>query len=1007
MAMEAQKLRFVRCPRCLQLLVEYPTIPLYQCGACGTVLKAKNRVACVAQGQSDSEYSEHSNVPSSLKGSPQNNKSICLDEQKIVSSNDQLSKGVVDGNISSTIKKTNSGESTVQERTVPLAESVTPAEHQNDKACSLIDGNGHNPGVMVKEIHDQGAGGNSSSRLIEKVEDIHSSDDANRCKVDNVDMNKMTTLKGVKGKTELVQSEWLHTYQSMHVESHEALLEELERSLSFSDDEDFSDEAENSGLSDALRNQMGSRRFVLGGKRNDSSRTDPHGRLIEELEMSFSDAEEPVEQIPMVSGTVHENGHDKSSQTLGAEGALPCEENISSFDSGLLKSEQTFHQENNEHLKSEPTFHQENMLIDNINHEDEDIDDTDTAKHSHEKYHIVVADHKIAESFQEKEHSKESQSAGTESAHPCEGSMGVSSVNDGSIRFEQSFKPNDLTADDNEENVEGHVEDDNMGNYVHGNENIVFSDEDTADRVYRNEELKTGGNGENEENHMEDDNMANSSHANQNISVVDDDITEKDDENEHSKDRQSLEVENTNLCEGISSFNAGDINSEQKFQYNELTADGTKEKEDDGREDINTASVKEDGIEDGKAIDCSQADSVAVASFSSLPNKRTQCKLPSFSKKNDIPGKCRASQLCQGLSLDSEDFKSIQNFIESQMDGTSCSVSCGSPNQGDLVHSTSNKFSNVGRHERLKKMDELRDQLSRLSSQKSLEKRYQKRCPEYQQQPSSYDVEQHLRSVDADSIPSSCALESYYGHGRPPRYHQPNPFSPTHTYTHSHFGHAQTHIPHSYDAWEFSSYYQSSYAESTILDHESLRSYKEQKRVVRKHILRPLSGASPFTICNSCFNLVQTPSDIYISKAKIGKMQCGHCSKVLVLSFPVGCLAEANISKDLAQLSNKTDGNIIANNEDATSYSAEYIRGPVSANEKYGASFTRSISTQAETSLAATLSGKKVSDSALHRLMGYDSASQLLRHSRTFEDGYESFESMVPISSRVSRRKNM
>jgi len=38
--------------------------------------------------------------------------------------------------------------------------------------------------------------------------------------------------------------------------------------------------------------------------------------------------------------------------------------------------------------------------------------------------------------------------------------------------------------------------------------------------------------------------------------------------------------------------------------------------------------------------------------------------------------------------------------------------------------------------------------------------------------------------------------------------------------------------------------------------------------------------------------------------------------------------------------------------------------------------------------------------------MGYDSASQLLRHSRVFDDGYESFESMVPVSARVSRRKN-
>ncbi|CAO2206684.1 unnamed protein product [Urochloa humidicola] len=402
-------------------------------------------------------------------------------------------------------------------------------------------------------------------------------------------------------------------------------------------------------------------------------------------------------------------------------------------------------------------------------------------------------------------------------------------------------------------------------------------------------------------------------------------------------------------------------------------------------------------MEDGNA-------SATVASFSS-PYKRTQHKVPSFNKnKEEISYGYKASQLRQGLSLDSEDFKSIQNFIESQIDGTSSSRSSGSPSQGVLLR-TPNKFNNIVRHERLKKMDELRDQLSRLSSQKGSEKSFQKRDPEHQQQSNNYD----LQSVGGDSIRSSCALESYYGRGRPPRYQLSHSFSPTHTYTNCHFGHAQTHIPHNYDPWEFNSYYQSSYAESTNLDYESLRSnYKEPKRVVRKHILRPLSGASPYTICNSCFNLVQMPSNIYISKAKIGKMQCGKCSKVLALSFPSVHQADAKSSVDVAQQSYNPDDSTIPTNEDITSYYAECLTGgPVNTSEDYGALYTRSLPTKAgSSSLAATQSGKKVSDSALHRLMGYDSASQLLRHSRVFDDGYESFESMVPVSSRLSRRKN-
>ncbi|XP_062201917.1 uncharacterized protein LOC133904426 isoform X2 [Phragmites australis] len=939
--MEAQKLRFVRCPRCLQLLVEYPSIPVYKCGGCSTVLRAKNRAAPAAQAVSESE--EHDNSPGSLKGSPQESKLFCLGEQKIVSSVDQPHEASADGTISSS--NTNSCESAIQERAIPVAEIVTLAKHQNEEKCSLIDGNIENHG----EKHDKDTGANSSSNLIEKVENLDTSKDANGGKVDNFGTSEMSTLYE---KTEVVQrEERLHTFE------------------------------ENSGLSDTLRQQMGSRRFMLGGKMNDASRSDPHGRLIEELEMSFSEAEEPMDQYTAVADRVHGNEHDKNPQTLGTGSSHPCEEIISSFDHGNLKSGQSFHQENRQ--------------IDNGNEGKEEyhFEDEGTAKCIHGNEHIVVANKDTKDNFFENENGEESMDA--ENAHPCERS--ISSFNDGNMKFKQSLQQDDLTADGTQEKEEGCIEDDNMTNYAHGNENLVSVDEDNAGRVCGSEDLTVDGTGENEESHMEDENMANCIHWNEHVAVADEDISERVHRNEHGKDQQSMETENANLCEGvISSFNAGagHIKSEQSFQQNELIADGTKEKEEGDMEDDNTTN-------------CVQEDSAAVASFSSLSNKRTQCKLPSSNKnKEQMPYRYRATQLHQGLSLDSGDFKSIQNF-ESQMDGTSSSLSSGSSSQGDLMHRTSNKFNNIVRHDRLKKMDELRDQLSRLSSQKGLEKRYQKRGLEYQQQSNSYDVEQHFQSVDADSIPNSCALESYYGHGSSPRYQPPNPFSPTHTYTHCHFGHAQTCIPNNYNTWEFNSYYQSSYAESTILDHGSAKStYKEQKRVVRKHILRPLSGACPFTICNSCFNLVQMPSDIYISKAKIGKVQCAQCSKVLVLSFPALYQADAKISKDMAQQSNNPDYSIVAKNEDIASHSAEHLTGyPVSINEEHGASFTRSFSTQAGSSLVA--SGNKVSDSALHRLMGYDSASQLLRHSRVFDDGYESFESMVPVSSRVSRRKNM
>jgi len=1042
-AMEPHKLRFVRCPRCNQLLVEYPSIPVYKCGGCGTVLRAKNRAVPVAQAGSGSD--QCNSFPNSLQGSPQSSKSICSDEQKAASTVDQSREAMVDGSVPSTIDNNDPCKGAIPKRAMSAADTLTHDEDLNEEAGSLIDGNKKNSEEdMVKEIHDKDSGADSSSNLTEKLD---TSENPNGGEVDGFATSDVSTLNG---KEVVHKEERLQSYEGMQVESHEALIEELERSLSFSSDDGyFSDEAENVGLSDALRNQMGSRRFMLGVKVNDASRSDPHGRLIEELEMSFSDAEEPMEQHAVLVERVHGNVHDMHPQNLDAESAHPCEESLSSLDDGHLKHEQTSHQEirliGNDNKVKEECNTEENSAA---NHEAEDIansssesakdwqsidteiadpcevssslfvdsnikdncndameechtEDDSAANRVNGNAHSMVADEDIVEVSHE--NGKDQQFTDAESAHPFEGS--VSSIDDGNEKIKQSFQQNDLIADVTQETEEECcMEDENVNSYVHGIENLIISKDDISDRPCGNEGLMADCHyGENKESHMENENMANTVDANENVAAADDHIAERVDNNEaplHSgdmantdgKDQQSLEAEGTDLVEEVlSSLNTGHIKSEQCLQQNELISDGSKEKEDADMVDSNASAT--------------------VARISSWSYKRTQNKVPSFNKnKEEISYGYKASQLRQGLSLDSEDFKSIQNFIESQIDGTSSSRSSGSPSQGVLVHRTSTKFNNIVRHERLKKMDELRDQLSRLSSEKISEKSYQKRDPdpEYQQQSNSCDVEQHLPSVDGDSIRSSHALESYYGHGRPPRYQPSNSFSPTHTYPHCHFGHTQTRIPHSYDPWEFNSYYQSSYAESTILDYESLRSsYKEHKRVVRKHILRPLSGASPYTICNRCFNLVQMPSDVYISKAKIGKMQCGKCSKVLAVSFPSVHQAHAKISVDVVQPSYNPNCTI-PTNEDITSYYAECLTGgPVSISEDYEASYTRSLPTQAgSSSLAATQSAKKVSDSALHRLMGYDSASQLLRHSRVFDDGYESFESMVPVSTRVSRRKN-
>ncbi|CAO2206683.1 unnamed protein product [Urochloa humidicola] len=582
--MEPHKLRFVRCPRCNQLLVEYPSIPVYKCGGSGTVLRAKNRA--VPGAQAGSGHGKFSRFPSSLQGSPQSSKSICSDEQKAARSVDQLRAATADGSISSTIDNIDSCKGAIPKGAMSAEDTVICDEHLNEEAGSLVDGNMQNlEEDMVKEIHDKDSGADTSSNFTEKLGNLDTTENPNGGKVDGFATSDVSTLNG---NTEVVHRvERLQSYEGTHVESHEALIEELERSLSFSsDDEYFSDEAENIGLSDALRNQMGSRRFMLGVKVNDASRSDPHGRLIEELEMSFSDAEEPMEQHAVVVERVHGNVHDMHPQNLGAESARPCEESLSSFDDGHLKYEQISHQETrlignddkvkeecNTEVNSTANYAAENIAVsshesgkdwqsidvkiadpceesvslsidsnteDNSNDAMEECrtEDDSTTNRVNGNAHIFIADEDIVEVSHE--HGKAQQFTDAESAQPFEGS--VSSADDGNENSKQSFERNELISDVTQETEEGCMEDDNMNNSVHGIENMVFPVEEILDRQRPccNEGLMAACRiGENEDGHVVDDNMANTGDANEIVAVADDHIAERVDNNEaplHSGD---------------------------------------------------------------------------------------------------------------------------------------------------------------------------------------------------------------------------------------------------------------------------------------------------------------------------------------------------------------------------------------------------------------------------------------------------------------------------------------
>ncbi|KAF0934012.1 hypothetical protein E2562_022528, partial [Oryza meyeriana var. granulata] len=478
----------------------------------------KNRVVSVTQ--TSSKPDEHNNVSSSLKGSPQDNKSVCSDEQKIDSSSAQPSEDTVEENIPSTTNNAKSCHTVNQEQTATIVESVTPTEHENKEKCPVIDANIRDTGSMIEEAHDKCTGADSSPILIDNVENIVKSENTDLGKGFNMDCasdgitgsdvaavdsmagdepgavynhsmkgevdsatdrmfsvsNTNVNCKELDERTNLYKEteakscnaliqieERSQPYEGLRVESHEDLIEELERSLSFSDDEEsLLDVTDNNELHEALHFQIGSRRFSPGGKMNDASRSDPHGRLIQELERSFSDAEETEEQhVVVVDKVIAErdfgNEHGKGAQSLVAESAYPCEGIISSFDDGHLKSGQGFQQ--NE-LTADETEEKEHSLLENgseINcvHENEE--------------HAMVTDNGITQRIHSG-HDKDLQSLDAESAKLCEGLI---SSFDKHLKSGQCFQENEPTADGNKQKEESHMENHNVTNCVHADNAAV------------------------------------------------------------------------------------------------------------------------------------------------------------------------------------------------------------------------------------------------------------------------------------------------------------------------------------------------------------------------------------------------------------------------------------------------------------------------------------------------------------------------------------------------------
>ncbi|KAF8656557.1 hypothetical protein HU200_060617 [Digitaria exilis] len=151
---------------------------------------------------------------------------------------------------------------------------------------------------------------------------------------------------------------------------------------------------------------------------------------------------------------------------------------------------------------------------------------------------------------------------------------------------------------------------------------------------------------------------------------------------------------------------------------------------------------------------------------------------------------------------------------------------------------------------------------------------------------------------------------------------------------------------------------------------------KEKRRPPPRNHCRPVLKGAPFIICSSCFTLVQVPADFAVATKTVRKLRCGSCSTVLSYSYrdPGRRKKDDQLSTDGGSEMHHTEPDPFAPFVDGfglSSYSTEDEQPlHVSRNSSFG-----------------TIDGAR-GVGRLHRLMGYGSATELLRHS---PDLYESF----------------
>ncbi|KAL5217389.1 hypothetical protein ABZP36_018073 [Zizania latifolia] len=159
-----------------------------------------------------------------------------------------------------------------------------------------------------------------------------------------------------------------------------------------------------------------------------------------------------------------------------------------------------------------------------------------------------------------------------------------------------------------------------------------------------------------------------------------------------------------------------------------------------------------------------------------------------------------------------------------------------------------------------------------------------------------------------------------------------------------------------------------------------------KRRPPPRHHCRPVLRGAPFVVCSSCHSLVQLPTEFAVPSKGTRRLQCGSCSELLSYSYRDPAKKKLQSPSDEYQDMYSTDDHEIHEVDDDDDHRTGFNEaGPFSYSEEYGLSYS---ATEDEQPLHVSRNSSfdtvdERNNAKLHRLMGYSSASELLRRRRS------------------------